>query len=103
MPKGVEHRIRYLSTVASPATNDRRNTKHDGMPSDVPLGRIKLVRGPWVERLLRQAEAWEPRVSDDDRGHDDILDALAGAVKRALSRGGVASVGVEIIGGGRVA
>lgn len=96
-------RIRYLSTVASPATNDRRNTKHDGMPSDVPLGRIKLVRGPWVERLLRQAEAWEPRVSDDDRGHDDILDALAGAVKRALSRGGVASVGVEIIGGGRVA
>lgn len=96
-------RIRYLSTVASPASNDRANTKHDGTPSEVKLGRVKLVRGDWNERLLAQATSWEPRVSDDDRGHDDDLDALAGAVKRLLSGGGTATVGVEVIGGGRAA
>lgn len=95
--------IRYLSTVASPATNPNRNTKHNGDPSDVPLGRIKVVRADWNERFFRQGEAWEPRISDDDRGHDDILDALAKGVKRLLTGGGVADIGVTVIGGGKAA
>ena len=64
----------------------------------MPLGRIKLVRGDWNERLLWQAEAWEPSVSDDNRGHDDILDALSKAVKRHQMGGGIADVGVTVIG-----
>ncbi len=96
-------RIRYLSTVASPANNDRADTTHDGKPAATKLGRIKIVRGDWNERLLRQATSWEPRISDEDRGHDDDLDALAGAVKRHLAGGGTASVSVEVIGGGRAA
>lgn len=96
-------RIRYLSTIASPANNLNANTKHDGTPSEVKLGRIRVVQGDWNERLFRQAASWEPRVSDDNRGHDDDLDALAGAVKRLLSGGSAASVGVEVIGGGRAA
>lgn len=94
-------RIRFLSSVCSPKTNDRAHTKHDGTPSDVPLGRLKIVKGDWVERFFRQAEAWEPSVSDRDRGHDDILDALAGIVRRLVQGDGVASVGVTVIGGGR--
>lgn len=96
-------RIRFLSSICSPKTNDRADTTHDNKPSDVPLGRVKLVRGPWNERFLRQAEAWEPKVSDEDRGHDDILDALAGLAHRYAQGDGVASVGVEVIGGGRAA
>jgi phage terminase large subunit-like protein len=96
-------RIRYLSGVCSPKNNDRAHTKHDGSASDVPLGRIKIVRGDWNERFFRQAEAWEPSVSDDDRGHDDILDALAGLVRRLQMGGGAASVGVQVIGGGQAA
>ncbi len=94
-------RIRYLSGVCSPKNNDRAQTKHDGSPSEVPLGRIKIVRGDWNERFFRQAEAWEPSLSDKDRGHDDILDALAGLVRRLIQGNGVASVGVTVIGGSK--
>lgn len=38
---------------------------------------IKLLRGPWNEEFLRETENFPP---EKDRGHDDIVDTLSGAI-----------------------
>ena len=76
----AEHFVRMLAgyDVHTETLSKDKVTRAKPASAQAEAGSIRVVRAPWNEEFFRELENF----GEDGGGHDDIVDALSGAVNR---------------------